>query len=282
MAKYKAVYDSESDVPEEVKAFYIKSGGKWKFNDSEFEGVAELTNPGLASKKDELLTKLTAAKTDRDAYKERAEKAETEVNTLKKPGTVVITNEDNQMLEQYKAIGPVKDIEAKIQKGEQDSEQLGKLTKAQQLRQTARKAGIDEEAFIDFANSERGRDLVFDVKKAKVKDAKGKEIETDTLVVVKTDEINGKQQTSDIVFSKWAEDNSIPKYLVNAIFTNQPAPNESVKNKVYIPPTVTKPADDGESGKQEGRLVTKRLQHSNESRNTRQFAWTQNKKQEQS
>lgn len=271
--KYKAKYGAESDIPADVKAFYILQGGEWIFNGTDFEGLDALLNPGLATNRDNLKAEKKTehdarvqAETERDA-------AKAELDKVSKPGTVFMDAADSKLLNDYKALGTVKDVTEKLTNEKEVSTKLSLLNTEKSVRQLAKDLGLNEDALVDFKlNSERGRDVVLKSVKKKVKDDKGKETEKLIPVVEITNNIDGKDVVSTKDFAEYAKENHFPEYLVTAIFNGSvSAETKPDKKRFAAPPSLGQStANDGDSKPN----VSKVIDRFNAERSTRVLPWS--------
>jgi hypothetical protein len=273
--KYKAKYSAESEIPADVKAFYILQGGEWVFNGAEFDGLDALLNPGLAANRDAIKAE---KKTEHDA-RVAIEKERDDANVLlakaSKPGTVHMDAADQKLLDEYKEIGPIKDIKEKLDNEKQVVEKLTLLSTEKDVRQLAKDLGLNEDALVDFKlNSERGKNVILASVKQKVKDAKGVETEKLIPVVQVTDTVNGKEVVTNKNFAEFAKENHYPEYLVQAIFNGSAASlDKTDKTKTFrAPPSLSEKTVDDESGsKTSAKKVVDRF---NQERSTRKLPWS--------
>lgn len=273
--KYKAIYDAESDVPAELKQYYHLKDGKWVFNFAEFDGLAELSNPALNATKEDILQNKKDAEAARDDYKKKWEDTVKELNQLKKPDTIIITKTDNEAFEEYKKLGTVKDLSTKLQSGKSAEEKLKLFEDEKNIRILAKQVEVDPDALVDFKlNTVHGKDVVLEKEKRKVKNLRGKEEEKEVLVVVHTDEVNGEKKQRTELFSDYAKEKALPKYLVDGIFA---APQQVVDKKrenreFHLPETTRKKVSDDEGERKE--LSAKSfIANRNKSRGTRKLPW---------
>lgn len=281
MAKFKNVYDAESDIPAEVKPFYILKDGKWVFNGDEFEGLAEQLNPGLASNKETILAEKKTAETQRDVFKSRAEAAEAKVKELDKPGTVAISEAENKDFQSYKALGAVKDLAEKVKKGDEAVEKVQSYESEKGLRLLAKDVGVDADALVDFKlNTVHGKDVELGKEKKKIKLSKNREEERWVLTVVKTDTVNGEEKKSNVDFEKYATDNHLPGYIVKGIFSGQI--EEKVENtrrsKFKLPSTTIEKADDDEGKSKTKNKSEDEKKEENVYGNDRKMPWDKSNK----
>jgi hypothetical protein len=273
--KYKAKYGAESDIPADVKAFYVLKDGEWVFNGTEFEGLDALLNPGLAGNRDAFKAEKLVEKTRADLAEKERDRLQGELNKASKPGTVFMDSEEKKTLDDYKALGTPKDIKEKLDNEKIASEKLGLLSQSDELRLLAKDTGLNEDALLDFKlNSERGKHVVLGSEKRKIKDEKtGKEEEKLVAVVKITNNVNGKEQVETKLFNEYAKENHYPEYLTTALF-NQAAPvdDRSTKGKGFVaPPSMSqRTSNEGDSKVDVKKVVGK----FNEERSTRKMPWS--------
>lgn len=273
--KYKAKYGAESEIPADVKAFYTMVGGEWVFNGAEFSGLAELLNPGLANNRDALKTEKDSAVAAKVAAEKELATAQAELSKVAKPGTIILDAAEHKLLEDYKALGPIKDVQEKLKTGGEAAEKLAIVSQESSIRQLAKSLNLNADALVDFKlNSERGKNVVLAAATKKVKDAKGVETEVNVPVVKITQNVDGKDKESEVEFSKFAADNNYPEYLVAAIFNNAPVVETAdTKKKSFQPPTsFTKKVEGTENSK--GADVKSFVDRANSERSTRRLPWS--------
>lgn len=273
--KYKAKYGAESDIPAEVKAFYHMQDGEWVFRGSDFDGLDALLNPGLAANRDAIKAeKLTLTTALSVATKERDE-AQTALAKASKPGMVTMDAAEQQLLTDYKALGPIKDVQAKIANEAVVSEKLKLVSSEGEIRQLAKDAGLNAEALIDFKlNSERGKNVTLAIGEIEEEDPKTKKKITKKVpMVVTIDVVNGKDKETKVPFAEFAKTNNYPEYLVQAIFTGSASQEETVtKPKGFVaPPSLGERTAAAEAT---GTKVSEVVDRFNQERSTRRMPWS--------
>lgn len=246
--KYKAIYDAESDVPAEVKAFYHLVNGKWAFNYKEFEGLDGLANPNLEANRNDVRDKLEAEKLKTTSLETQLNEANKKVKDLEKPGTVAMTPADKEELDGFRALGALKDVKKKLEDGDEAIGEVGKFKTEKEIRQLARDTGVDEDALVDFKlNNERGKNVELSKEKKKVQIGKNKEEERWVLVAVKTDDVNGEKKKTNMDFNKFAEEEHLPSYVVKGIYAEaeeQTTKKFSKRTDFSLPSTTKEKTDD--------------------------------------
>lgn len=274
--KYKAKYSAESDIPADVKAFYVLKDGEWVFNGTDFEGLDALLNPGLAANRDALKVEKDTVKNERDAAVKERDTAVADLAKASKPGTIFMDAAEKSTLDEYKALGTPKDIKEKLDNEKVASEKLGLLGQEGDIRNLAKATGLNEDALVDFKlNSERGKTLTLGSVKKKVKNEKGVEEEKLVPVIKITDNVNGKEVVTDKDFFEYAKENNFPEYLVTAL-SNGSASQVDTKakpeKKFTAPPSMGSKTTGEEEGSRAN--VNTFIKKSNESRSTRQMPWS--------
>lgn len=274
--KYKAKYGAESEIPAEVKSFYIMQGGEWVFQGTEFEGLAELLNPALAVNRDNILEEKRLAVEARKIAEQKVISLEQEVGTLKQPGMIAITPDEKKILDEYKEIGPVKDIKSKLEDAENVKGQLATVNTREEVRTLAKDLGLNEDALIDFRlNHALGRDLNLATIERKEKNEKGEEVKKKLLAVKTSTNENGQAKESVTDFNEYATQKAIPKYLVDQIYnaTSEVQPKQKQFRTAASMSSKTETSDSGTTAKT-------KTQGFNERRSTRQLPWSTNQKSE--
>jgi hypothetical protein len=274
--KYKAKYDAESDVPQELKDLYKLEGGKWVFHGEEFEGLAELLNPALATNKENILNEKRIAVEAKKLAEDKVTDLENQIAVLQKPGTVAIAADEHKQFEEYKALGAPKDITQKLETAEQISVELQTVKTKDEVRTLAKQLGVNEEALVDFKmNYAPAKDLKLSTITRKEKDQMGKELEKKLLAVTVSSNVDGKAQEKVTEFSEYATQNNFPTYLVDAIFntTTKQEPQKKSFRTAASMSTKTESPDNGTTAKSKS-------QSFNERRSTRQLPWSAKQKSE--
>lgn len=272
--KYKARYSAESDIPDDVKAFYVMKDGEWVFNGAEFEGLDALLNPGLAANRDALKVEKQNEHTARKQAEQERDDANNLLTKASKPGTVHMDVAEQKLLDEYKVLGPIKDIKEKLDNEKIVSDKLTLLSTEKEVRQMAKDLGLNEDALVDFKlNSERGRNVILAAVKKKVKNAKGIEEEKLIPVVQITNNIDGKDKVTEKDFSEFAKENHYPEYLMTAIFNRIPETNikDDKKSKFIAPPSMKEKTGDENSGRVD---VKNFITRANDERSTRKVPWS--------
>ncbi|MGB4825061.1 MAG: hypothetical protein WBP82_09185 [Leuconostoc mesenteroides] len=266
--KYKAIYDAESDVPAEVKAFYKLKDGKWVFDGADFDGLAGLLNPGLEANRSDIHDQLTAQKTKVTTLTTQLSDAQKKVKDLEKHGTVAITEAEKADFDKYKSFGAVKDIEEKLQSGNEAIEKVSKFETEKEIRELAKVTAVNADALVDFKlYNERGRDIELSKEKKKVKKG-NKEEERWVLVVVKTDKVNGEDKKTNTSFSEFVTEKSFPDYLVKGILQEEVKSDKTDRDKrtsFRLPDSIREKTEDDNT------KVVKKV--NNKVRDTRQLPW---------
>lgn len=272
--KYKAKYSAESEIPADVKTFYVLQDGEWVFNGSKFEGLDALLNPGLAANRDSLKAEKQTVVAERDAVVKERDQLQATVNKLQKPGTIFMSADEQKTLDGYKALGTLEDVKKKLENEKIVSEKLNLFSTEKEIRQIAKRLGLNEDALVDFKlNSERGKDVVLAVETIKQKDAKGVEVEKEIPVVQITDIVNGVEKISTKPFATYAKEKGFPEYLVTAIFNGEKANEDhgKPKNSFFAPPSLKTKAANDDSAKVD---VSKVVSRFNQGRSTRKLPWS--------
>jgi len=217
--KYKAFYGSEDEVPDEVKALYVSRNGRWEFQGSEFEGLAELLNPGLAANKETILEEKRRITTRAEDAEKRLSDLQAEVSKLKQPGTVTISSEDNETLTAYKALGPVKDIQKALNTKTELESKVRQIEFVSEVDKVSKTTGMNTDVVSDFLSQISGKNPKLSTKSTKVKDAKGAESEEISAYITVDELDNGKPVQREYAFSDYAKQNA-KQYLLDAMFEN--------------------------------------------------------------
>jgi hypothetical protein len=274
MAKYKAWYASEDEIPQFARdnALYVNRNGRWEFDHGEFEQLEELTSPGLAANKATLLQEKKDANNALTAEKTRADNAEAELRKLQKPGTKIVSQEDDSLFQDYKALGAPKDLKKIKDEHAEQKSKLDKLGTEGEVRKLCEEAKLNFEATNDFMSSDKAKGSKIFLKDVKEKDASGKEIIVKKpFISVEKDEGNGRFKSEEFELKTFAEKN-LPGYLAKSLFDVEEAAPEDNKRKVT--PGVRIPSlSAGQSKDTEEGDVKPAVEKFNQRRDSRRMPW---------
>jgi hypothetical protein len=203
MPALKPKYASQSEIPEALREYYVQNGSIWELAQDGDE-IAVHFNSGLASnrdalktEKDALSTRLRAAEQQVTALQnekqqlttgqataiadatrplnDRINALQTELGTIKAPGSVVLPQEKAAALVEFEKLGTPKDVTEKltVKLPALESEVAG-FKKAEEFRTIAKQTGYDPDVLNDIMSLPRNAGLSIKMKKIKVK-AEGEE-----------------------------------------------------------------------------------------------------------
>lgn len=275
-----AFYASEADLDKDasdLKKYYQQKNGRWEFNDKDWPDLGDFLNPGLAANKARILQeKKDVEEALKDSQKE-AKEARAEVDKLKRPGTVIISADDNQLFEKYKTIGPPADIDKKIEENEQRGKILQEKEQEEKLTNVATAAKVNIQALKDLKKLHS--DIVdVKTKTSKVKDRAGKEVDQTSLIFSVKTQDNGKDVISDKSFDDFVKEKNLPKYLVDGLndvsSTNQnQTNNRAEKTKPFIPDDLTRSVKDSKEPLTGVERAKQRARQYNQEQSTRVLPW---------
>lgn len=272
--KYKAFYASEDEIPQFARdnKLYVNRNGRWEFDHGEFEGLEDLTSPGLASNRDTIKGEKIELQNAVTAEKKRADDAEAELRKIQKPGSKVITSEDAKSLEDYQKLGPIKDLEKMKTEHAEYAGKIENIESEKDVRKLCETAKLNFDAVNDFVSSNKAKGAKLLTKEVKVKDDKGKEnLVTQAFVSVEEDKGNGRFESKEYPLKEYAEKN-LPAYMAKALFEvsdETPAPAKDKSNVTQFPKL-----SGGKSKSEEGgNDVEAKVDSFNQSRNTRALPW---------
>ena len=220
MAKYKAWYASEDEIPQFARdnKLYVQRNGRWEFDHGEFEQLEDLTAPGLAANRDALKNEKLGLQETITAEKLRADTAEAELRKMQKPGSKTITSEDANMLEAYQKLGSPKDLEKMKGEHAEYATKIKNIDTEKDIRKLCEETGLNFEAVNDFVTSNRGTNVKLISKDVKIKDDKGKDtLVKRAFVTVEEDAGNGRFKTDEYELKDYADKN-LPSYVAKAMF----------------------------------------------------------------
>lgn len=118
MALLKAVYDTQTDVPEWARTqnlYAQRADGKWEFKHTEVEGVDALSNPGLASNRDRIQREKEAAEgREREAVRLK-EEAERQLAAVRQPGSLILSADDAKAWQGFTQLGDLKTVKKMVE-----------------------------------------------------------------------------------------------------------------------------------------------------------------------
>lgn len=277
MAKYKAFYAKEEDIPQFARDnnLYVSRNGRWEFDHGEFEDLEDLTSPGLAANRDALKNEKLGLQNTITAEKKRADDAEAELRKTQKPGTKIIDSKESAMLEKYQKLGSPEDLE-KI-KGEHTefATKIKNIDSEKDIRKLCEDTGLNFEAVNDFVSSNRGTNVKLIAKDVKEKDDKGKEsLVKRAFVTVEEDAGNGRFKTNEFELKEYAEKN-LPGYVAKAMFeVGKEEPGKQTTTTTTTSPRLPN-LSGGKAGTDNntGQDAASRAEQFNASRNTRSLPW---------
>lgn len=219
MAKYKAWYASEDEIPQFARdnSLYVNRNGRWEFDYAEFESLEELTSPGLATNKATILTEKKETEVALKSEKKRADDAEAELRKSQKPGTKIIDSNEAKMLEDYQKLGAPKDLEKIKTEHQEMAGKLGSLEGEKELRKLCEDAKINFDAVNDFMQT-KANGAKLTVKDVTEKDEKDKEVLVKrAFITIEKPQGDGKFKLEESSLKEYAEKN-VPAYMTTAMF----------------------------------------------------------------
>lgn len=272
---YKATYASEAEVPDELKAFYHKKGGKWVFNFAEFEGIDDVVAPGLAANRDEFRSDKEKAEAKLQAAVDGEKAAKDELARIKAPGTKVISKDEAKQLEDYQALGPVKDLANMQSENTELRTEKEKNDRDKGLKTVCEETGLSHEAVVDLLDTRLKGGEIFSKAGKGVDPKTKKEIDTKEPWVRVTTSVDGKKdKVEEFKLSDYAKDKAYPTYLVNGLFAQTDNQQQTPQKTLNIPDASTGRSNGG--GKQESgedSLVKKVVARGQQETSTRRKPW---------
>jgi hypothetical protein len=191
----KATYDSLDAVPEWARQLYKQnSSGKWEIQHAEIEGIAELSNPGLAANRDRFATEKAAAETRAsEAERQRAE-AERQLNTVRAPGTVILSADDAKAWQGFTALGDLKTVKKIVEEFPGLKKQVELSSQESLWQSAANDLGLNFDALKDqLTHPQRGDGLSIIRKQVDVEDTSnpGTKVRATLPFVVKREKVEG-------------------------------------------------------------------------------------------
>jgi hypothetical protein len=214
-------YASQDEIPEWARQLYSQKNGRWEFDGGKVDGLAEFLNPAVAAKKDEFQTKYLAQKAAKEEAETKRDEAQRELSTVKQPGTVILSADENKLFTEYKEIGTPKDLKKIKAEHADQGVALAKIETEKGIDEVAKQTKLNPEVLKDLLSSDRGKGLKVIAKAGKIKDAKG--VETDgqiAFAVLETPDPADKSKfkVEEKNFLEYAQAN-LPGYMVQALTT---------------------------------------------------------------
>lgn len=277
MAKYKAWYASEDEIPQFARdnKLYVNRNGRWEFDHSEFDELEDLTSPGLAANKAKLLQEKKDANDALTAEKTRADNAEAELRKTQKPGMKILSKDESEQFQAYQALGAPKDLEKMKTEHAEQSSKLKNLETEGDLRKICEDAKLNFDATKDFVSSEKAKGSKIFLKEVKEKNpTTGKEETVNKpYISVEKDEGNGRFKSEEFLLKDFAEKN-LPGYLAKSLFDVEQA-EPPTKGKVAQPGVRVPSLSAGGSKTEEEGDTKSAAEKFNSKRDTRSLPWMQ-------
>lgn len=229
-----ATYDSLEAIPEAFRGEFEQRNGKWVLKADAVPGAAEILNPGLAANRDRAIDQARTRGERVTELEGQLATAQSELNAVRQPGSVVLSGDDAKAWSGYTALGALKDVKKIIEEHPTLVAQVEGQKKTSTLQQIADETGLNFEVLRDWAQGELGKGLEFFTKEVDGED--GKKVKV--LAAKKSTETNGKVEVSELDFD--AVTQSLPSYMKDGLVrkaegdgvaTQQPTNNGNTQPK---------------------------------------------------
>ena len=137
-------------------------------------------------------------KLERDNHKQR-EEMQTLKSSAPKSDQLIITKSDADLLVSYKALGTPDEIKGKLAKGQEAIQTATKLQSKEAAVRFAKAAGIHEDAVDAMLELPALQGAKFEVRKGKVKNEKGEEVEAELPYITMSGENQKAMQYGDAI-----------------------------------------------------------------------------------
>jgi hypothetical protein len=217
----KASYDNLEAVPEWARQLYKQnSSGKWEFQHAEVEGIAELSNPGLAANRDRFSREKEAAETRATEAERLRADAERQLNAVRAPGTVILSADDAKAWQGFTALGDLKTVK-KIVEDYPNLKRSAELASQETLwRDAANDLGLNFDILRDqLTHPQRGEGLKLVRKQVDVDDpSTGQKVKAMRPFIEKREKVEGSNdfKVSETELTEYAA-NNWPAYVVQAM-----------------------------------------------------------------
>lgn len=149
-----------------------------EISDAELRQFVRYQNLGTPEEIQKRITDL-----EKDNHKYRQEEKPALEAKIPKEGEVVVPKADADLIPAIKELGKPEEIKAKIEEGEQARNKLADVERRSAASKFAKAAGLADEAVDTLVAIPALQGASFEIRKGKVKDAKGQEVEADVAYV---------------------------------------------------------------------------------------------------
>lgn len=247
------IYDAQDAIPAELRGFFKqRADGKWVFDHTQFEGIAELVNPALEANRKQWMTNRDTERQLRTQAETEAAAAKAALAALQSPGSVVLSEADAKAWQAYTSLGDLKTVKEKVAGFDTANAELSTLKQTELWRGVAGQTGLNPDVLIDVLRSERGKGVELFAKDAKSK-KDGKDVDTKVPYVrwkvpgASPNEFSLKEAP----LTDYATQQNWPGYIVSGLTATpqqqQGQPPAAKPNFTY-PPKAGKAASDDKGG----------------------------------
>lgn len=223
MAMLKAVYDAQTDVPEWARTqnlYAQRSDGKWEFKHSEVEGIAELSNPGLAANRDRFSREKEAAETRATEAERLRGEAERQLAAVRTPGSVILSADDAKAWQGFSSLGTLAQVKKMVEEHPDLKKKVELQGQESLWKEAAGDLRLNFDVLKDQLMSSRGEGVTITRKQVEVVDQQGQKSLAMRPFVVRREKVEGggfkETETGLLEFAtaNW------PAYLVAALQTS--------------------------------------------------------------
>lgn len=218
----KSVYDSQDLIPEWARTaglFVQRTDGKWEIKHGEIEGIAALTNPGLAANRDALRAEKEAADTRASEAERRATAAEAQANAGRTPGSIVLSADDARAWQGFTQLGTFKEVKKIVEEYPTLKKKVELQGHETEWREAAKDAGVNFEVLRDTLSSQRGEGLAIKRKLVEELDGQNQKVKVMRAFLVQRTKEGEVTKETEHALMEFAAANW-PAWLVSALQAN--------------------------------------------------------------
>lgn len=218
---FKAIYDTEAEIPAEVKKFYTtRADGKWVFNHAQFDGLAALTNPTLEANRNDWQHQAMEARRNLTETQARVQTLEAQAGLKNAPGSVVLSEADAKVWQQLNALGKADEI---IKRFNSFPELEGRVRQAEEiaaLETLAAQTGLNFNA-LKTELPLRGKGIKLVQKPVEVVENGRAVVKQVAYATIRTKQADGSTAVTEEPFLEHVKKAGWPDYVITALTASQ-------------------------------------------------------------
>lgn len=232
---FKAIYDTEAEIPAEVKKFYTtRADGKWVFNHAQFDGLPALTNPTLEANRNDWQHQAMEARRTLTETQARVTTLEAQAGLKNAPGSMILSEADAKVWNQLNGLGKADEV---IRRFSAYPELEAKTRQAEEiaaLETLAQQTGLN----FSTLKSElplRGKGIKLSQKPITVTENGREVVKQVAYATIKTKTATGETNVSEEPFLEYVKKAGWPDYVVGALTAQQQNGNQQQQANGHQP-----------------------------------------------